>query len=86
MTITNWIFAKVCYFILFIGNFPAYVVDNWTCEDMSFICFWGASCVCELLGAICFGRDLPVIRFSITIGDGTETRSKIKEEKNVDSC
>ena len=33
MTITNWIFAKVCYFILFIGNFPAYVVDNWMCED-----------------------------------------------------
>ena len=28
------VFAKVCYFILFIGNFPAYVVDNWMCEDM----------------------------------------------------
>ena len=33
MTTTNWIFANVCYFILFIVNFPAYVVDNWTCED-----------------------------------------------------
>ena len=37
MTIANWIFAKVCYFILFIGNFPAYVVDNWTCEDSFFL-------------------------------------------------
>ena len=35
MTIINWIFAKVCYFILFIGSFSADVVDNWTCEDMS---------------------------------------------------
>ena len=34
MTTTNWIFANVCYFILFIVDFPAYVVDNWTCEDM----------------------------------------------------
>ena len=33
MTTTNWIFANVCYFILFIVDFPAYVVDNWTCED-----------------------------------------------------
>ena len=35
MTTINWIFANVCYFILFIVDFPAYVVDNWTCEDMS---------------------------------------------------
>ena len=35
MTTTNWIFANVCYFILFIVDFPAYVVDNWTCEDIS---------------------------------------------------
>ena len=35
MTTTNWIFANVCYFILFIVDFPAYVVDNWTCEDTS---------------------------------------------------
>ena len=34
MTITNWIFAKICYFILFISNFPAYVVDNWMCGDI----------------------------------------------------
>ena len=34
MTTINRIFAKVCYFILFIGNFPPYVVDNWTCEDI----------------------------------------------------
>ena len=27
MTTTNWIFAHVCYFILFIVDFPAYVVD-----------------------------------------------------------
>ena len=33
MTTTNWMCAKVCYFVLFIGDFPAYVVDNWTCED-----------------------------------------------------
>ena len=34
MTTTNWIFANVCYFILFIVDFPAYVVDKWTCEDI----------------------------------------------------
>ena len=33
MTTTDWIFANVCYFILFIVDFPAYMVDNWTCED-----------------------------------------------------
>ena len=39
MTTTNWIFANVCYFILFIVDFPAYVVDNWTCEDIIFMVF-----------------------------------------------
>ena len=36
MTTTNWIYANVCYFILFIVDFHAYVVDNWTCKDMLF--------------------------------------------------
>ena len=35
-----------------------YIFSN---RRMLNIIYWGASCVCELLGASCFGRDLPVI-------------------------
>ena len=52
MTTTNWIFANVCCFILFIVDFPAYVVDNWTCEDiiMLNICYTRHIKYCHCIG------------------------------------